>query len=533
MDSEYAVQELNSTISGFRSTIDTQMNQIDATTNRIQETTNEIYQSVSEFRDNMVKSEEVQLAHENLIRLDQVLKEQYGDYERIRKTIIGVVRDFDINLVRNKTIQELSEELWLTSSRYWLSYALIAVTAWVNDYPEVAANAVAEGTRRDRIKATLFFTLLNLRFGRNETARRWFTEYLKTLDPKCMQNEAAVMLQAYLSGVFGTDKALQAKVNATIEKWIGIINEDAEICRELVGDYAKYIANMQAPAQFDFVAIRQFCRNAEQIEGVYRDVSKFSTLQAVVDSLDVPEIEQRPDNYKARVDAVLTDLISNYDQEEDEIRTQQQYFNLVIKNNGVVEDAQKQYDEMLRLKGEGFNVGRQMISWVVYDDQQNTDVHVRKFALSQTKSWLIDAMNAYSENIKKRTPTGYQLAIDGWEGVSNGNDQTAMEASVKEYFDTHKLTMVYLTIPNVVAAVLAVLCAGLAFVSLYFLIGLGLGLAFLGVSIWRNLKAFPERVRTALQNLANTMQEIGAFQHSCAEGHHMCAATIEKLNFNF
>ena len=192
MDSEYAVQQLNATIGDFRSSIDTQMSQIDSTTQQIQATTDEIYKSVEKFKQRMIKSEEVQLAQENIIRIDQVIKEQFGDYDRIRRTIIGVVRDFDINLVRNKTIQELSEELWLTSSRYWLSYALIAVTAWVNDYPEVAANAISECTRRDKIKATLFFTLLNLRFDRNEVARRWFSEYLKTLDHTCMQNEAEI-----------------------------------------------------------------------------------------------------------------------------------------------------------------------------------------------------------------------------------------------------------------------------------------------------------------------------------------------------
>lgn len=532
MNSVKAVEQLDATIGDFRSSIDTQMNQIDSTTRQIQSTTDQIYKSVSEFKQNMIKSEEVQLAQENLIRIDQVIKEQFGDYDRIRRTIIGVVRDFDINLVRNKTIQELSEELWLTSSRYWLSYALIAVTAWVNDYPEVASNALSECSRRDRIKATLFFTLLNLRFNRNEVARRWFSEYLKTLNPKFMQNEAAVMIQAYISGTFGTDKGLEAQVNATIDEWIAIINEDAAIAADLVDAYTRYITNLQPSSAFSYEAIRQFCDNADQVESVYHDMSKFATIKALVTSLDVEEIEQRPDNYKARVDAVLTSLITNYDQEEDELRTEQQYFNLVIESEGDVAAADAKYQEILRIKKQGFNIGRQMITWVLYDNEQ-TDPHVRKFALSHTKSWLEAALDNFVAKIQQRFPTGYKLRIDGWEGMSNGADQATLEQDLREYFDTHKLTMVYLNMPNTVAAIGSVLCMGLSFVNLLFLIGAALGLGFLGFNIFRALKQFPARVQTAVNNLGRTIDQIGMFKQFCADALTTKATIIEQLDYNF
>mgnify|MGYP003293995419 CR=1 FL=1 len=94
-------------------------------------------------------------------------KDKLGNTEvaTIVNQIVNWLKDFDINLVRNSTIQEISEELWITSSRYWLSYALLSITAWINNYEEVAKNALAECVRRDPVKATLFFCLFNLRFG--------------------------------------------------------------------------------------------------------------------------------------------------------------------------------------------------------------------------------------------------------------------------------------------------------------------------------------------------------------------------------
>ena len=165
-----AINQLNGAVESFSSNVDVHVRNVDASTRKIQETAESVYQKVDKFRTDIMHGEEKQIAHENIMRIDQIIKEQFGNYDAIRKTIIGVVRDFDINLVRNSTIEELSEELWITSSRYWLSYALLAVTAWVNNYPDVAKNALSESGRKDAIKTSLFFCLLNLRFQRVETA---------------------------------------------------------------------------------------------------------------------------------------------------------------------------------------------------------------------------------------------------------------------------------------------------------------------------------------------------------------------------
>lgn len=530
--SSSAINRLESTIGGFKSDISDEMHQVHTTTDKIQETTNEIYNSVSEFKQNMIKSEEIQLAKENVMRIDQVLREQFGDYERIRKTTIGVVRDFDINLVRNKTIHELSEELWITSPRYWLSYALIAVTAWVNNYPEVAANALFECTRRDTIKATLFFTLLNLRFNRIEAARLWFCEYMKSLDPNCLQNEAAVMLQAYLSGLFGRDGEMEKQVENTLDEWIAIINENAELSAELIEAYANYINNINPQVEFSYASISQFCTNAEELKSTFFDVSKYNGLIHLIEELDVENVVMDAGSYASRIDATMTSLISNYDKEEDELNNQQEYYNLVIKNQGSVDAAESQWKEMLRLKNEGVNIGRAMVRWVLYDDDK-TEVHVRKFGLTYTKKWLLHALDDFSGELQSKSPTSFKLKIDSWEGLSNGDDQTELTEDMKAYFDNHKLSMVYLNSSNIIAAVFAILCVGLAFVTPWALIGTALGVGFLAFNIVRAVKKFPVRVQTAIDNLSSVMGEISDYRKYCKDANNKMEKIKEKLNYGF
>lgn len=529
-NSQAVVRSLEDTIGTFRSKVDVRVEAVDTSTANIKETTEKIYQSVAQFKQDMIQSEEVQLAHENVLRIDQILKEQFGSHETIRRTVIGVVRDFDINLVRNATIQELSEELWITSSRYWLSYALIAVTAWVNNYPEVARNALSEAQRRDAAKATLFFTLMNLRFNRREAAKKWFAEYMRMLDPTSLQQESAVMIQAFLAGLFGRDKELESQVTKTIESWVAIINDDPNVSNDLVMTCGQYIANLQRRAEFNFPAIREFCENAGEVEQSFSDVSKYQTLLDLLISLDVDAVEQTDDNYKARADAVLTSLITNYDAEESELRNQQEYYGMVIKNNGLVESAEQQYQEMLRLKGEGFNIGRQMISWVLYDDDQ-TDVQVRKFGLRNTKSWFLAAVNTFSEMLKVNFPNSYRLKIDAWDGVSNGEDQPDQVENMRSYYNANKFSIMYVNTPNIAALVALILSAGLAFVNPLSLVATVAAIGFLVFRYMKAQKEYPARIERAVANLNETMTQITAFRRYFREESDKREEIAQRINF--
>ena len=509
-DVSYAIQNLNNTIEQFESNVDVHVNDIRKSSTQVERATQSIFEQISKFRQDMEHGEQTQLAHENIIRIDQIIKEQFSSYETIRRTVMGVVRDFDINLVRNATIQELSEELWMTSSRYWLAYALMAVTAWVNNYPDVAKNALAEGGRRDAIKTTLFFCLLNLRFERTEVAKSWFYEYLKTLDPSMLQQEAAVMLQAFLDGLFGKDRELEQAVIDVIDQWIAILNEDAEICEELVTAYENYLKNMNPHKSFDYASIKEYCQNASELAHSYSEVSKYDSILELLKQLNVDAVEQNDENYKERVDAVLINLISNFDEEERELRNEQEYFNLVVRNEGVVEMAEKQYQDELALQNERFNIGKQMISWAIYDETANP--RVRKFAFQNTKEWFKTALDRFSVRLQQEFPIEYHLAIDTWSGITNGKDSAEITENMKNYYETNKFQNMFVNTPNIAALIAVIASIALVFVTPYALVVTVIAGLILGYRCFKAMKEYPKRVAAALQALQNTLAEIAEFR---------------------
>lgn len=526
-----AIQSLNQTISQFESNVDVHVSDIRTASVNVEEATKSIYRKLQEFQENMEHGEQTQLAHENIIRIDQIMKEQFGSYETIRRTVMGVVRDFDINLVRNSTIQELSEELWMTNSRYWLSYALIAITAWVNNYPDVAKSALSECERKDAIKATLFFCLLNLRFERNEVAKKWFFEYLKTLDPTMLQQESAVMLQAFLDGIFGMDRELEQSVIDVIDQWITIINEDAQINEQLVTAYETYLANINPHRSFDYVNILQYCSNSAELSEAYMEVSKYDTILGLLGELNVENVEQNEENYKERVDSVLINLISNYDEEELELRSEQEYFNLVVRNEGVVETAQKQYEAEMELRNEHFNIGKQMINWAIYDETANA--RVRKFAFQNTKAWFKTALDHFAIRVQQLFPIEYHLAIDTWTGISNGSDQEEMTENMRSYYEVNKFQNMFVNTPNAAAAIVLIVSIVLAVAmhSLYPLVASILAVLFLGYRVYKAFNDYPKRVEAALSALQMTMAEISEFRQYYLENSKKKDMVLSETEF--
>ena len=460
------INELNSVIGGFTSQVDSKIKTIDQQTEIAKRTATSAWQKINAFKEGMIADEQMQAAHENILRLDQVIREKFESNIKVRKTVSGVVKDFDINLCRNSTIEELSEELWITSSRYWLSYALIALSAWVNDSKTLASNAVSEAVRTSTLKANLFFCLVNLRFGRLDSAKRWLTSYFKSVVPTELQNETAILLQAYINGVFGTDKALEYEVQSVVDEWVKTINLDENLSAELVNDFERYIGSLHVNKTFSCPNLMQHCSNARELQYPYMESFKYEQMIRLVESLDVEAIVQNASNYKQRIDVIISDLITNYDEEELEIKNQREYYQLIMDNKGNIEAAEAQYEERMKLRNRTQNIGRKLLEWAIYKNSEEIDIHVRKFAFQNAKEWFMGALERWSSAFESKFPTTYPINIDGWTCESNGEDQYEQETKFREHLEEHKYRKMYFNKPNITMMVCFVLAlvAGLAMV---------------------------------------------------------------------
>ena len=304
-----------------------------------------------------------------------------------------------------------------------------------------------------------------------------------------------------------------------------------EIAEELTASYQKYIQLLPASKQCDYRTLSETCSNYEEIKQSYANVSKYEKLISEIEAMDVDLEEQTEANYKSRVDAILMALISNYDQEELELKNQQQYFNFIIQNNGVVEAAEQQYQEYQAVQEESFNIGKQMVKWAVYDDADQTNVQVKKFGLQNTKEWFVSAIQNWALMLQETQPLDYPLTIDTWSSVSNGQDQNDQAENMKQYYNNNKFQLMYVNTSNIAAIIVLVLSIGLAFVTPYSLAATAVALGFLVFRVIKANKDYPARVNASLQLLNQSMEELADYRQFYTDSSEKKDVLLSKIEY--
>lgn len=451
--SQYANQ-LNRVVDNLQSSVNTQAQKVDVALNKIDATVNNVANKIRELRKMIIEGEEKQIAHENVLKIEQQINEQLKDYMVVRKSVLGVIKDFDINLARDKTIGELSEEVWMSSSRYWLSYAFIAISAWIQDSKEVCYNAVSEAMRRDPSKTSLFFCLLNMRFSRHVEAREWLYEYFGAVDSAHPPRETALLIQAYLYGVFGHDSQLDAFVQSTIERWMNELSTDTEISNELVENYDKYIENLPTgKSNFSSEVLSEHCETVKEMQSSLLQMGRYNAALSRISALDkVPEASCDGDFVK-RIDKLLDDLVNNFDEEELRLQNEKKLYELIMAHEGNVEAAKKEFASFIETVKEAPNIGQQMFLWAAYPN--GLDASIQKFALQRTKGWYMDAIKKYDHTVRTAAPGVFKLHIDYWEDTTDGKDREAVKKGLHDKYVAERSKLLLYTKPNIIMTVLA------------------------------------------------------------------------------
>jgi hypothetical protein len=232
-------------------------------------------------------------------------------------------------------------------------------------------------------------------------------------------------------------------------------------------------------------------------------------------SFDIESEPQDHTNYNSRIDDILMDLISNYDKEELELKKQQDYYRFIFENNGDVSQAEAQFQAMEELESTRFQFGKQMLKWAIYDDNDQTNMQVRKFGFQHTKLWFRQAVSNFDAKLQSSFPTQFRLQIDGWEGISNGNDYETQVQSIKNHFENHKFQTIFVNTPNMAATIVLIAAIGLAFITPFSLIPAVLSTGILAFRTYHAIKQFPLRTNAAISNLNAVMNEISEFRRYC------------------
>jgi hypothetical protein len=385
-----------------------------------------------------LRAKELALAETRQIKIRQELETTYGYYADVRRQATGILQAADVNVVRAETIKSTTEELMLSAPRYWLAPALVALAAWLNDQQDLAKRALAEAIRRDDEKTTLFFALISRRAGRGSACRTWLDRYFGMQDPKSLDRQTVVLVDALASGIFGAEVRLQC--TKRVEAWVEELAAEAgfiETQREQWSDgLLSKLRNEDRSKHYNHLS--RFSTTWTQLNDSMNEAALHEIVrdhfQGIYDGALTPAR-----SIEAAVDDLLDSLVTNFDDEELPLRREDRLNQLIIEEQGDRASAQRRQSLETTMLDERVSFTQLLTNAAMNPQLSKATRATQRYATALSKTWIKDAHDDLTATFRSRVPDRIGLSIEGWSGVTKqGENEGELLVSLGAHLDAER-----------------------------------------------------------------------------------------------
>lgn len=389
------------------------------------------------FRIDQTKSNALNRATNELVRVRQELEQKFSNYSVVRDTMLGVLQATDLALVKKDTISRVSEELMLSTPEYWLAPCLVAVAAWIGNDRDLAERAIKEAVKRNETKTALTMALICRRNQKQSTCYEWLSVYFAHQDASNFSEDTLMYIDAYANGIFGEDE--KHICDDYINKWMREVRgTTSNIDEEQSKLWSEYCLGFSHDTSDDFPELKQSVEEYERIDAYIR---RISSAESIVDNFN--SIQNTPvdsDSLKSAIDKRLIGLIGRYDNKEDKLRKEEHYYELVKYYDGNEQKAREQTELEERIKKEQMlNLVQQLTKTVISDKPVMPSM--KKTAVAYLTDYIKNGYNTYITEKKAEFPETVTVKVDGWEGTTaTGEDTPRLCAEYTNEINTRRET---------------------------------------------------------------------------------------------
>ena len=386
-------------------------NNVNSVKNNVGNVYSKIDAFIGEFREYALKQEkeqQKQKAEIRLVKIRQELEQKYGHYKDVRNKAKGIIQADDIGIVRKETISNLSEEVMIATPGYWLAPCLVALSAWINDQPELAEKALREGIKRNDEKTSLFFALICRRANRKKACLKWIRRYLEVQDEEHLNRETIIVLDAYSSGVLGVDS--EGIISKQMDKWLAHLEEKAGFTERQIKQWSVAINLKRRPVDTSsYTYLKNYSPTWGQMQEALDDAALHSEMLAYFDSIFGKDVKSTA--IKEQLDEILNNLVNDYDEEEAPLRKQERVEQLTLDCDGDLERVRKKMQIEQTAFEQSKNFTQLLTDAAMKPESSHVAVSTQKFALALSKEWILSAYNDIVAKNRMNVPNEIELNL--------------------------------------------------------------------------------------------------------------------------
>ena len=333
----------------------------------------------------------IQLAEIRLVKLRQEIDHRFGHYAEIRRMARGILEANDLAVVRQDTLRAAAEELMLRAPGYWLAPALVALAAWISDEEEVANRACAEALHRDDERTSLFFALVCRRFGRKEASLHWMQRYFAGLDGGALDRKAAIVIDAYVSGLLGRDAdgLIRRRIDGWIDRFSRVYSFAAAQEKRWYEAMKAMCPAPPAEGSFPYLRVHTDRSVSEALEHTLscaRLYEKLSTHFQQIVTQTAP-----PRTLRQQLDSILERLVADFDAAEKPLHMESILEKLVIHEGGREDRARSILAEKVKALDERRDFMQLLSDAAMHPQEMQASPALQKMALALGRDSILSA----------------------------------------------------------------------------------------------------------------------------------------------
>ncbi len=381
------------------------------------------------------KEAALQRATTELVRVRQEIETEFGNYKVVRDTMLGVLQATDAALVKQTTISRVSEELMLSTPKYWLAPCLVAVAAWIGNDRDLADRAIKEAIKRDEEKTAITMALICRRNKRTETCYEWLAIYFEDQDPKSFNEGDFAYIDAYVNGVFGPDE--KHVCDGYVQKWMDEIrSSDASYEEKQTQMWRNYCVQFTDKCDGIYPDLKIVSVDFPRIENYISRINAVDPIQDNFKKINDAYVDQ--ESLKKDIDRNLIALISKYDEDEMALRNDEKYFMAVKKNAGDEDAARRSFEQSV---SENRNKVKNLIEqmYEVVNKSEGVSTSQKKTAISFIGREINKGFSKFVKEEKESFPDKISLEMYGFKAeTSDGSNREIIIRDFIQYNEARK-----------------------------------------------------------------------------------------------
>ena len=348
-------------------------------------------------------------AESDLINVKLELEQKFGKYKTVREHAIGILQADDLGIVRKETISTATEELMLATPGYWLAPCLVALSAWINDKPDLAERALKEGIKRNDEKTSLFFALICRRANRKDACLKWTQRYLANQNEENLDRKAIVMLDAYAGGLLGADS--DGLIARQMSTWLEHLSEKPGFVEQQRNQWSMAINAKREPVDTSsYTYLRKYSPTWPILEDIMEGANLHGRILSYFNGIFNKEATNN--SLKEQLDEILSTLVTEFDDEELPLKKREKFDELIIEFDGDKNRAKQHMDMMESSFDTNKDFTQLLTDAAMNPNESHAGISTQKFAIALSRDWITDAYNDVIAQNRMKIPHEIELVLD-------------------------------------------------------------------------------------------------------------------------